>query len=144
MQCLLLIVSSMPGKDNRIRPLPGAPIRNSDSICENPIAVKHWTSRAARDSPREKYAVYDGRADTSRVLDGWSRRPRRQPAAMRSLGYRRSDCALMQDVRFRVEENITLFSSCRGYIVSSGHNIQANTPTENVVALFETVRRTGL
>ena len=47
------------------------------------------------------------------------------------------------DVRREVEENIALFSPCKGYIVAPCHNIQANTPTANIVALYETVRNSG-
>jgi uroporphyrinogen decarboxylase len=46
-------------------------------------------------------------------------------------------------VRREVEENLALFSKCKGYIVAPCHNIQANTPTANIVALYETVGRKG-
>jgi uroporphyrinogen decarboxylase len=48
------------------------------------------------------------------------------------------------DVRREVEANISLFSACKGYIVAPCHNIQANTPTGNIVALYETVRKLGV
>lgn len=43
------------------------------------------------------------------------------------------------DVRREVHENIRAFHSSRGYIVAPCHNIQPNTPTENIVALYEAV-----
>lgn len=43
------------------------------------------------------------------------------------------------DVRRQVRENIEMFSSGRGYVVAPCHNLQSNTPTENVVALYEAV-----
>jgi uroporphyrinogen decarboxylase len=43
------------------------------------------------------------------------------------------------DVRREVRENIEIFSAGRGYIVAPCHNLQANTPTENVVALYQAV-----
>lgn len=46
-----------------------------------------------------------------------------------------------EDVRREVEDNLRIFSACKGYIVAPCHNIQANTPTENIVALYETVNR---
>lgn len=49
-----------------------------------------------------------------------------------------------EDVCREVEENITLFSACKGYSVAPCHNIQANTPTANIVALYETVRKRGM
>ena len=48
------------------------------------------------------------------------------------------------DVRREVEDNLAFFSTCKGYIVAPCHNIQANTPTANIVALYETVRRRGV
>jgi uroporphyrinogen decarboxylase len=48
------------------------------------------------------------------------------------------------DVRREVAENLAIFSACKGYIVAPCHNIQANTPTENIVALYETVRNGGV
>ena len=44
------------------------------------------------------------------------------------------------DVRREVEENIATFSACKGYVVAPCHNIQANTPTENILTLYETVQ----
>jgi len=38
-----------------------------------------------------------------------------------------------------VRESIRLFGHGRGYIVAPCHNIQANTPTENILALYEAV-----
>ncbi|MBI4891499.1 MAG: uroporphyrinogen-III decarboxylase-like protein [Acidobacteria bacterium] len=46
-------------------------------------------------------------------------------------------------VRKEVEENIAIFSECKGYVVAPCHNLQANTPTRNVVALYEAVRDFG-
>lgn len=44
-----------------------------------------------------------------------------------------------EEVRREVEDNIRIFRECKGYIVAPCHNLQANTPTENVVALYEAV-----
>jgi uroporphyrinogen decarboxylase len=44
-----------------------------------------------------------------------------------------------EDVRRQVRENIEIFSGGRGYVVAPCHNLQANTPTENVVALYKAV-----
>jgi len=43
------------------------------------------------------------------------------------------------EVRREVRDNIELFKGTRGYIVAPCHNIQANTPTENIVALYKAV-----
>lgn len=48
-----------------------------------------------------------------------------------------------QDVRDEVQESIELLGGRRGYIVAPCHNLQNNTPTENVVALYEAVGRFG-
>lgn len=44
-----------------------------------------------------------------------------------------------EEVQREVSVNIRIFSNCRGYIVASCNNIQANTPTENIVALYDAV-----
>jgi uroporphyrinogen decarboxylase len=48
-----------------------------------------------------------------------------------------------QDVRRQVADNIRIFREAKGYIVAPCHNIQANTPTANIVALYEAVRDFG-
>ncbi len=44
-----------------------------------------------------------------------------------------------EDVKREVWENLEIFSRARGYIVAPCHNIQANTPTANILALYEAV-----
>jgi len=41
------------------------------------------------------------------------------------------------EVAAQVRENLDLFRTCKGYIVGPCHNLQVNTPTENVVAMYE-------
>jgi len=48
-----------------------------------------------------------------------------------------------EDVRREVAENIRILGAGRGYVVAPCHNLQANTPTENVVALYEAVEEFG-
>ena len=45
------------------------------------------------------------------------------------------------DVRRQVRENIEIFRNSKGYIVAPCHNIQANTPTGNILALYDAVHR---
>lgn len=47
------------------------------------------------------------------------------------------------EVRREVQDNIRAFAGARGYIVAPCHNLQANTPTENVIALYDAVRDFG-
>ncbi len=47
------------------------------------------------------------------------------------------------EVRAQVRENLEMFRSARGYIVAPCHNIQPNTPTENIVAMYEAVHELG-
>jgi len=49
-----------------------------------------------------------------------------------------------EDVRREVQENIRTFRDAKGYIVAPCHNMQANTPTANVVALYDAVREFGV
>ena len=43
-----------------------------------------------------------------------------------------------QQVARQVEENIRIFAPGGGYVLASVHNIQANVPPENIIALFDT------
>lgn len=47
------------------------------------------------------------------------------------------------EVRAQVRENLEMFRSARGYIVAPCHNIQPNTPRENIVAMYEAVHELG-
>ena len=46
-------------------------------------------------------------------------------------------------VRQEVRDNLQIFRRAKGYIVAPCHNLQANTPTENVLAISEAVREYG-
>jgi uroporphyrinogen decarboxylase len=48
-----------------------------------------------------------------------------------------------EEVRREVAENIRIFSESKGYIVAPCHNLQPNTPTENILALYDAVREYG-
>ena len=45
------------------------------------------------------------------------------------------------DVREQVAERVRIFNSKNGFVFSTVHNIQCNTPTENVLAMFEELGR---
>jgi uroporphyrinogen decarboxylase len=47
------------------------------------------------------------------------------------------------DVRREVAENIRIFRKSKGYIVAPCHNLQPNTPTGNILALYEAVHEFG-
>jgi uroporphyrinogen decarboxylase len=44
----------------------------------------------------------------------------------------------VEDVRQEVDDNLRILGAGGGYILAPCHNIQANTPVENVVAMYET------
>jgi uroporphyrinogen decarboxylase len=46
-----------------------------------------------------------------------------------------------QDVEKETTENLQVFTSGSGYVFAPVHNIQANVPPANVVALFDTALR---
>jgi uroporphyrinogen decarboxylase len=48
-----------------------------------------------------------------------------------------------EDVRREVAENIEIFRQAKGYIVCPCHNLQANTPTQNIIALYDAVKEFG-
>jgi uroporphyrinogen decarboxylase len=43
------------------------------------------------------------------------------------------------DVKREVAENVRIFRGGKGYVAAPCHNIQPNTPTENILALYEAV-----
>jgi uroporphyrinogen decarboxylase len=43
------------------------------------------------------------------------------------------------DVKREVAENIRIFRQCKGYVAAPCHNLQPNTPTANILALYEAV-----
>ena len=45
-----------------------------------------------------------------------------------------------QEVRDQVRERIEIFAPSGGFVFSTIHNLQANTPIENVLAMFEVVK----
>jgi len=47
------------------------------------------------------------------------------------------------EVRREVEERIRTFAPGGGYVFNAVHNIQATTPVENVLAMFEAAREAG-
>jgi uroporphyrinogen decarboxylase len=48
-----------------------------------------------------------------------------------------------EEVRRQVAENLDIFRGCKGYIVAPCHNIQPNTPTRNILALYAAVHEFG-
>jgi uroporphyrinogen-III decarboxylase len=48
-----------------------------------------------------------------------------------------------EEVRAEVTDRLRTFAPGGGYVFGSIHNIQANTPPENVVAMFEAARTVG-
>jgi hypothetical protein len=48
-----------------------------------------------------------------------------------------------EEVRAEVKERIRAFSPGGGFVFNPIHNVQANTPVENVLAMFESVREFG-
>ncbi|MGA2985053.1 MAG: uroporphyrinogen decarboxylase family protein [Terriglobia bacterium] len=47
------------------------------------------------------------------------------------------------DVKREVAENIRIFRQGKGYVVAPCHNLQPNTPTANILALYEAVHEYG-
>jgi hypothetical protein len=44
------------------------------------------------------------------------------------------------EVRWQVRERMDIFGKCGGFVFTSVHNIQAGTPMENLLALYEAIR----
>jgi uroporphyrinogen-III decarboxylase len=48
-----------------------------------------------------------------------------------------------EEVRKEVKQRIKIFGHSGGFVFNTVHNVQANTPAENMVALYEAVRESG-
>ncbi len=46
-----------------------------------------------------------------------------------------------EEVAEQVEEQIKIFSPGGGFVFTPVHNIQANVPVDNIIALFETINK---
>jgi len=46
-----------------------------------------------------------------------------------------------EQVREQVAERLEIFNAKNGFVFSTIHNIQCNTPVENVIAMFEMLGR---
>lgn len=49
----------------------------------------------------------------------------------------------VEDVRKEVAARLKIFGKGGGYVFNTTHNVQAGVPTENVLAMYETVRNSG-
>ena len=56
---------------------------------------------------------------------------------------RRCPSARADEVRAEVRERVRIFGRGGGFVFNTVHNIQARTPTENVLAMYEEVRATA-
>jgi len=46
-----------------------------------------------------------------------------------------------QEIHQQVTERVRIFNAKKGFVFSTVHNIQCNTPVKNVLAMFETLGR---
>jgi uroporphyrinogen-III decarboxylase len=46
-----------------------------------------------------------------------------------------------KDVKIQVEENLRIFGENGGYVFNTVHNIQANVPPRNLIAMLETIKK---
>jgi uroporphyrinogen decarboxylase len=49
----------------------------------------------------------------------------------------------VDEVRREVEDNLRILGACGGFILAPCHNVQAITPPENVVAMYEAAYELG-
>jgi hypothetical protein len=102
-----------------IAPLLDAVIEAEFDIL-NPVqcSAKGMDARALKQNYGDKLVFWGGGVDTQKTL------PFGKP----------------QEVRDQVRERIEIFGPGGGFVFCTIHNIQANTPLENVLAMFEVVR----
>jgi uroporphyrinogen-III decarboxylase len=86
----------------------------------NPVQItaKGMDSRHLKDTYGEKITFWGGGVDTQKVL---------------AFG-------TPDDVKKQVRQQCEIFSEKGGFVFNTVHNTQANVPTENIVAMMETVR----
>ena len=86
----------------------------------NPVqcSAKDMDARALKKNYGDKLVFWGGGVDTQKTL------PFGKP----------------QEVRDQVRERIEIFGPGGGFVFCTIHNIQANTPTENILAMFEVVQ----
>ena len=86
----------------------------------NPVQItaKGMDSRHLKDTYGEKISFWGGGVDTQKVL---------------AFG-------TPDDVKKQVRQQCEIFSEKGGFVFNTVHNTQANVPTENIVAMMETVR----
>ena len=102
-----------------IAPLLDAVIEAEFDIL-NPVqcSAKGMDARALKKNYGDKLVFWGGGVDTQKTL------PFGKP----------------QEVRDQVHERIDVFGPGGGFVFSTIHNLQANTPLENVLAMFEVVK----
>lgn len=89
----------------------------------NPVQISAANMEPARLKREfgDKLIFWGGGCDTQSVL------PRGNP----------------EEVREHVRENVQVFSLGGGYVFNQVHNIQANVPAENIIAMFDTAYEAG-
>jgi len=87
----------------------------------NPVQINAagMNPQHLKDTYGERITFWGGGVDTQKVL---------------SFG-------TTQDVKKQVEENLKIFGKNGGYIFNTVHNIQANVPVENIIAMLDTINR---
>ena len=50
----------------------------------------------------------------------------------------------LEDVNREVENNMVIFGKDGGFVFNTVHNIQATVPIDNLIAMFETVKKRQL
>ena len=87
----------------------------------NPVQINAtgMDPRHLKDTYGDRITFWGGGVDTQKVL---------------SFG-------TTHDVKKQVEENLRIFGENGGYIFNTVHNIQANVPVENIIAMVETVKK---
>ena len=91
---------------------------SSTSSAPSNAPPKAWTPARSSSNYGDKLVFWGGGVDTQKTL------PFGTP----------------QEVRDQVRERIEIFGPGGGFVFCTIHNIQANTPIENVLAMFEVVQ----
>ena len=90
----------------------------------NPVQInaKGMDPHHLKDTYGDRITFWGGGVDTQKVLSFGS----------------------VKDVEKQVEENLRIFGKQGGYVFNTVHNIQANVPVENLIAMINTIKRVNV
>ncbi len=98
------------------------------------LYVGNLSFNTSTETVRAAFEEFGAVSDVHLVSDRETGRPR---------GFGFVTMGTPEEVRAQVSERIRIFGPGGGYIFNTIHNVQPQTPVENLLAMYETVRNCG-